>query len=98
MRVAQGGSQRTGELYRPKGSAEVIASLTYHQPCSAQNLEGEQACRQDVLPSGWEVTYGEGSGQLSSPGPIYTGKCYSLSHVHLFETPWTVACHAPLSM
>ena len=25
-------------------------------------------------------------------------KCQSLSHVHLFVTPWTVACQAPLSM
>ena len=23
---------------------------------------------------------------------------YSLSHVRLFETPWTVVCQAPLSM
>ena len=25
-------------------------------------------------------------------------KCYSLSHVQFFATPWTVACQFPLSM
>ena len=29
---------------------------------------------------------------------FYIWKCQSLSRVQLFVTPWTVACHAPLSM
>ena len=29
---------------------------------------------------------------------IWKWKCYLLSHVRLFATPWTVACQAPLSV
>ena len=29
---------------------------------------------------------------------FHSKKCYSLSHVLLFATPWTVACQAPLFM
>ena len=29
---------------------------------------------------------------------ITSTKVKSLGHVHLFETPWTVACQAPLSI
>ena len=83
MHVAQGGFQRTGGTQQAQGLSEVVASLTCHQPCSAQSLEGEEASRHDVLPSRWQVTCGEGSGQLSSPGPIYTGKCYSVMSTSL---------------
>ena len=29
---------------------------------------------------------------------VISAKCYLLSHVRLFATPWIVACQAPLSM
>ena len=55
--MAQGGSQGTGGgLNRPRDCAGVIASLTCSQPHSTQNLEREETSRQDVSPSGWEVT------------------------------------------
>ena len=62
-------------LNRPRDYSEVIASLTCSQPHSSQNPEREETSRQDVSLSGWEVTCrGKGCHQLSSPGPIHTGK------------------------
>ncbi|CAM9120065.1 unnamed protein product [Rangifer tarandus platyrhynchus] len=91
MHVAQGGSQRTGGTQQAQGLCYVIASLSCHQPCSALSLDMEAASRQDVSPSVWEVTCREGCSQLSSPGPIYTRNCESLSHFQLFE-PCRLLC------
>ena len=35
---------------------------------------------------------------LSTGDLVSVSWCYSLSHVQLFVTPWSVACQAPLSM
>ena len=36
---------------------------------------------------------------LFSNSPLFThDSVYMSSHVQLFATPWTIACHAPLSM
>ena len=78
-------------LNRPRGSATAIASLSCHQLAQPGAQAGRRPADR-MSPSEREVTCGEGCSQLSPPGPIYTGKCQSLRHVQLFETPWTVAC------
>ena len=37
------------------------------------------------------------SGNWDTKYVLFVCLCYSLSHVQLFATPWTVACQAPLS-
>ena len=46
------------------------------------------------------LTWGTEWGVNCHPGGHHLPRqvCYSLSHVRLFGTPWTVACQAPLSM
>ena len=82
---------------RPKGSAEVVDSLTCHQPYTAQSPEGEEASRQDVSPREWEVTCGEGCSQLSSPGHLHKKVLITQACPTLWD-PMDCSLQAPLSM
>ena len=48
----------------------------------------------------WSVVLHVGGGQPAPPchGPLVIPPCWSLSHIRLFATPWTVTHQAPLSM
>ena len=59
---------------RPRDCAEVIASLNCSQPHSSQSPEREENSRQDVSPSGWEVTCREWVTPAFLPGAHPHGK------------------------
>ena len=63
------GTQQAQGLCRGHSKSHLLSASLIPEP------EREETSRQDVSPSGWEVTCrGKGCHQLSSPGPVHTGK------------------------
>ena len=46
----------------------------------------------------WVLPYPPSNSPTPVRRPVHEWKCYSVSHIQLFATPWTVACQRPLSM